>query len=112
MDFRVLQGGSNTVIWLLLSKAANKEINSTHKRALRVLHKGTILSIDSNSLSSDSNNLSIDKCLMKEAGIKIHAMNLLKLMLEVFKTLNYLNPSYLWGLFNVKQVEYNLRTKN
>ena len=26
--------------------------------------------------------------------------------LEVFKTLNYFSPSYLWDLFNVKQVEY------
>ena len=49
---------------------------------------------------------------MKEAGIKIHVKNLYKLMLKVFKTLKYLNPSYLWDLFNVKQVEYNLRTKN
>ena len=49
---------------------------------------------------------------MKEAGITIHVKNLQKIMLEVFKTLNYLNSSYLWDLFNVKQVEYNLRTKN
>ena len=33
-------------------------------------------------------------------------------MLEVFNTLNYLNPSNLLDLFNVKQVEYNLKTKN
>jgi len=57
-------------------------------------------------------NLSFDKCLMKEAGITIHVKNLHKQMLEVFKTLNYLNHSYLWYLFNVKQVEYNLRIKN
>ena len=49
---------------------------------------------------------------MKEAGITIHLKNLQKLMLEIVKTLNYLNPSYLWDLFNIKQVEYNLRTKN
>ena len=86
------------LIWMLSSKAANKEINRTHKRALRILHK--------------DNNLSFYKCLMKEAGIKIHVKNLHKLMLEVFKTLKYLNPSYLSNLFNVKQVQYNLRTKN
>ena len=27
-------------------------------------------------------------------------------------TLNYISLSYLWDLFNVKQVECNLRTKN
>ena len=86
------------LIWMFSFKAANNEINRKHKRALRVLHK--------------NNNSSFDKCLMKEAGITIHAKNLQKLMLEVFKTLKHLNPSYLWDLFNEKQIEYNLRTKN
>ena len=86
------------LISMFSSKAANNEINRTHKQAPRVLYK--------------NNNLSFDKCLMKEVGITILVKNLQKLMLEVFKTLNYLNPSYLWDLFNVKQVEYNLRTKN
>jgi len=57
------------------------------------------------------NSSSFDKCQIKEAEIKILVKNLNNLMLEVFMTLNYLNPSYLWDLFNVKQVEYNLRTK-
>ena len=58
------------------SKAVNKEINRTYKQGLRVLYK--------------DNSLSFDKCLMKEAGILIHVKNLHKVMLEVFKTLNYL----------------------
>jgi len=58
------------------------------------------------------NSSSFDKCQIKEAEIKILVKNLNNLMLEVFMTLNYLNPSYLWDLFNVKQVEFNLRTKN
>ena len=86
------------LISMFSSKAASNEINRTHKRALRVLHK--------------NNNLSFDKCLMKEAGITIHAKNLQKLMLEICRTLKYLNPSYLWDLFNEKQIEYNLRAKN
>ena len=32
-------------------------------------------------------------------------------MLEVFKTVNSLNPSYLWDFFITKQIEYNLRIK-
>ena len=70
------------------SKAANIEINKTRKRALRVLHKNS--------------NISYDKCLMKEAGITMHMKNPQKLMLEVFTTLNHLNPSYLWGIYNEK----------
>ena len=41
----------------------------------------------------------------------IHVKNLQKLMLEIFKTLNLLNPSYLWDYFSTKEVEYNLRIK-
>ena len=68
--------------------------------------------MNNNRVLHKNNNLSFDKCLMKEAGITIHAKNLQKLMLDIFKTLKHLNPSYLWDLFNEKQVEYNLRTKN
>ena len=49
---------------------------------------------------------------MKKVGITIHVKNLHTIMLEVIKALNYLNPSYLWDLFNMKQVDYNLKTKN
>ena len=86
------------LIWMFSSKVANNEINRRPKRALQVLHK--------------NNNLSFDKCLMKEAGITIHAKNLQKLMLEIFKTLKHLSLPYLWDLFTEKQVEYSLRTKN
>ena len=77
------------LIWMFSFKATNREINRTYRQALWVLHK---------------DNLSFDKCLMKEAGIAIHLKNLHrlipvgcllkshKLMLEVFKTLNYLKP--------------------
>ena len=73
---------NGALIWKFSSKAANNEINRTHKRAPRMLYK--------------NNNLSFDKCLMKEVGITILVKNLQNLMLEVFKSLNYLNPSYLW----------------
>ena len=42
---------------------------------------------------------------------KIYIKNLHKLLLEVFKTQNYLSPSYLWDLFSVRQVKYNQKTK-
>ena len=42
----------------------------------------------------------------------VYVKNLQKLILEVSKTLNSLNPSYLWELFSTKQIEYNLRITN
>ena len=77
------------------SKAANKEINRTQKRALRVLHK--------------DKDASFDTCLQRGPDTTIHVKNLQKLMLEIFKPLNLLNPAYLWDFFSTKEVEYNLR---
>ena len=82
------------LIWI----AANNEINRTNKRALRVLHK--------------EYDASFELCLQREADTTIHIKNLQKLMSEVFKTVNSLNPSYLWDFFITKQIEYNLRIKN
>ena len=42
------------------------------------------------------NDASFDVCLQREADKKIHVKNLQKLMIEIFKTLNSLNPTYLW----------------
>ena len=37
--------------------------------------------------------------------------NLQKLMVEVYKTINHLNPPYMWDLFTKKVVEYAFRIK-
>ena len=59
------------LIWMFSSKAANKEINRTHKRALRVLHKDY--------------DASFDRCLLREEDTTIHIKNLQKLMLGYSK---------------------------
>ena len=41
-----------------------------------------------------------------------HVQNLQTLMIEVFKSLNHENPSFLWDLFSRKEVYYNLRIKD
>ena len=38
-------------------------------------------------------------------------MNLQRLMTEIYKTMNHLNPSYIWEFFVKKDIPYNLRTK-
>ena len=46
------------LIWMFSPKAANSEINRTHKRALRVLYK--------------NDSFLFGKCLLNEAGIAMH----------------------------------------
>ena len=85
------------LIWLFCSKTANKEINRTNKRALRVLYG-----------DYDS---SFDQLLARAGSITVHQKNLQSLMVEIYKTMNHLNPSYIWEFFVKKDIPYNLRTK-
>ena len=77
---------------------ANHKINSTHKRALRILHN-----------DYDS---SLDKLLKKSDTVAIHIKNLQKLMLEIDKSMNHSNPSYIWHLHEMKESQYDIRTKH
>ena len=40
-----------------------------------------------------------------------HKKNLQNLMVEIYKSMNHLNPEYMWDFFIKKDVPYNLRTK-
>ena len=83
---------------MFCGKDANHKINSTHKRALRILHN-----------YYDS---SPDKLLKKSDTVAIHIKNLNKLMLESYKSMNHLNPSNIWHLHERKETQYDLKTKH
>ena len=85
------------LIWLFCSKAANNEINRTHKRALRTLYR-----------DYESN---FEELLDRDDTKTIHTKNLQNLMVEIYKSFNQLNPEYMWEFFIKKDVPYNLRTK-
>ena len=82
------------LIWLFCSKAANSTINRVHKRALRVLYQDF--------------ESSFEELLSRHDDVTIHLENLQKLILEVYKTLHFLNPSYLWENSQTKSITYNL----
>ena len=85
------------LIWLFCSKTANNDINRTHKRALRILYRDY--------------ESSFEELLERDNTKTIHTKNIQKLMIEVYKSLNHLNPEYMWEFFVKKDVQYNLRTK-
>ena len=86
------------LVWMFCGKDANHKVDSTHKRVLRVLH---------NDYDSSFNTL-----LEKSDTVTIHIKNLQKLMLEIYKSMNQLNPSYIWHLHERKEIQYDLRTKH
>ena len=48
-----------------------------------------------------------EELLDKDKSLTIHKKNLQRLMVEIYKTINHLNPAYMWE----KDVPYNLRSK-
>ena len=85
------------LISVFCNKGANKEINLTHKRALRMVYEGY--------------ECPLEILLTRSGSACIHAKNLQKLMAEIHKSINHLCPSIVWEFHKKKCVEYNLRTR-
>ena len=66
------------LIWMSCNKGANKPIDFTHKRALHILYKDY--------------KPSFDALLTRNGNNSIHVNNLQELMIELFKSINGLNP--------------------
>ena len=60
---------------------------------------------------NSDNEETLEALLQRDGTLTIHKRNLQKLMVEVYKTLNHLNPPYMWDLFTKKVVEYDFRIK-
>ena len=84
-------------MWMFCSKSANKEINRTIKRALRLL--------------CEDYGSSFEQLLEKDGSITLHQRNLQNLMAEIYETINQINPAYMWEFVVEKDMPYNLRTK-
>ena len=86
------------LIWLFCNKGANKEIDRTHKRALRILYK--------------EYECPFETLLTRSGSFCIHVRNLQKLLTEIYKSMNHLNPSLVWEFHEKKHVTYDLRIQN
>ena len=81
---------------MFCGKTQNKEIDRVHKRALRIFF---------NDYTS-----SFEELLQKIGSDRIHENNLQNLMIEIFKCLSHENPSFIWNLFERKDLTYNQRS--
>ena len=86
------------LIWLFCNKGAYREIDRTHKRALRILYK--------------EYECSFKTLLTRSGSFCLHVRNLQKLMTEIYKSINHLKPSLIWEFHEKKHVSYNLRIQN
>ena len=84
------------LIWLFCNIGANKEINHTHKHVLRMLYEDYECPFEILRTRSDRDS--------------IHANNLQKLMVEIYKSINHLSPSLVREFHEEKCVELPERT--
>ena len=86
------------VIWMFCGKSLNEVIERVQRNALRIVY---------NDYTSDFKTL-----LNHGNHLRIHEINKRRLITEVYKCLNGLNPIFLNDLFTKKTINYNLRTSN
>ena len=75
---------------------SNNLINKVQYRTLRMIH--------------NDYTASYKTLLKKNSSSTIHIDNLRALMTEVYKSLNKLNPSFMWEMFQIKNCKYALRS--
>jgi len=84
-----------SIIWMFCNKTSNGLIDRAQKRALRVVY--------------DHRDLSLAELLQLSGTVSVHTKNLRQLMTEIYKTQNYLNPSFMQEIFPTKTCRYPLR---
>ena len=81
--------------WMFNDRTTNIKLNRTFEKALRLVCKGSESKLEK----------------LKETCGTIHQHNMQLLMIEIFKTRNTLNPTFMEKIFTKREVQYNLRSK-
>ena len=80
---------------MFCSKGSASLINKIHRRALQAQHMRF--------------DLTLESLLILNEKCSIHTRHLQILLTEVYKSLNKLNPSFMWNLFEKKITKYDLQ---
>ena len=83
------------LIWMFHDRKTYNKITKIHEWVLRIIHKDS---------TSNCENL-----LSKSNSVSVHERNLQLLLIQIYKTVNNLNPSFMAELFATNVVPYNLR---
>ena len=97
-SFIISQFNYCPIIWMYCQRRCNNTINRIHERALRIAY---------NDYVSDFKTL-----LSNENSVTIHQRNIQALILEIYKTLNNLNPAFMNEIFYLKEHNYSTRIQN
>ena len=84
------------IIWMFCNKKANRLIDSVYKRSIRTVENDF--------------SLSLEEILVHTNRSNCHQKNLELLVLEMYKSINCLNPEFMWELFPTTNSKYALRS--
>ena len=84
-------------VWMFHSRELNKKINRIHERSVRLVY-------------SDKTS-TFQELLDKDKSVSLHNKNIQVLATEIYKTVNGLAPTIMNSIFEIKDIEYNLRNK-
>ena len=87
-----------SLIWMFYDRRIINKVNKIHERALRIAYK------DSHSY--------FESLLERNNYVYLHQRNLHLLLVEIFKTKENLNPSFMNDIFVERTENYNLRIAN
>ena len=82
------------LVWMFCRKKQYLKIQKIHHKVLKVVY---------------NSNQNYDELLRNNNEVSIHQSHLRALICEVFKSLNNLNPEFMWSYFVFKNITYNIR---
>ena len=84
-------------MWMFHSRELNNKINRIHESSLRLVYSDKISTFQ--------------ELLDKDKSVFVYHKNIQVLVLEIYKTVNGLAPTIMNSIFEIKDIEYNLRNK-
>ena len=85
------------LVWMFCDRALDNKINRLHEKALCI--------------ASWNKTFDFNTLLLESNAVSTHKRNLQLLMIEVYKTIQNLNPSFMKEIFVQKDMTYSLRNK-
>ena len=82
---------------MFCQRSSNTRINHLHERALRIVY--------------NDNESTFEDLLKKDNSVSIHHKNIRLLGIELYKVKNNLSTHLMSGIFNLRNLDYNLRSQ-
>ena len=101
-SFFVSQFSYSPLVWMFHSRILNRKINNFHYRALRIVYRDEISSLD--------------ELLVNDGSVTVHHRNLQSLAIEMYKVFTGVAPSFMCNIFgihsnaNIENVSANTRS--